>query len=67
MTTYTRKAWSIVAYTWQGSIYCLECSARGLMNLELTREAGTDQPAPVFASDEHTLNTCDTCRNPIQQ
>ena len=77
MTTYARKPWTIVAYTWQGSAYCLDCAARGLMNLEVTRETNTDQPHPVFLSDDfylidpetgkHTPNTCDTCQNPIQQ
>jgi len=75
MPHYTRNAWAIIGYTWKGAAYCLECAARGLMETDMKHEQDTDQPAPIFASDEfstidpttgeHTPHPCDTCHAEI--
>jgi hypothetical protein len=71
MNTYARKAWQIIAYTWNGAAYCEPCAPHP----ESVGEYG-DTPAPVFVSDEfymidpdtgeHTPHTCDTCHAPIK-
>jgi hypothetical protein len=63
MVLFTRNAWSIVAYTWRGDVFCLECAARGLMESDLV--GGSDRPSPVFASDE-CVHPCGTCGGALQ-
>jgi len=71
VTTYARKAWHVIAYTWNATAYCPECAP----NPDTPNEHG-NKPHPVFVSDEfynidpdtgeHTPHTCDTCRQPIE-
>jgi hypothetical protein len=51
-----RKAWEVIAYTFNGCAYCPQCAD----NLPTRNEQG-DSPTPVFLSDEFDGHTCDTC------
>lgn len=50
----TGKAWDVVAYTYEGEVYCPECVAYTDPTItgESTTDTRTDKPAPVFSSDE---------------
>jgi hypothetical protein len=54
------KAWSIVAMTWEGCAYCLEC-AYYWPTFEDVYGRGEECPMPVFASDELFGDPCDNC------
>jgi len=61
--TYYRKAWTVVGYTFNGEVYCLECVA--YTDPTVTGDSLTDtrfdQPAAVFASDETEDFVCVIC------
>jgi len=54
------KGWLVIAYTFDGCVYCPQCAD----NLPTYNEQG-DRPAPVFLSDEFDWRTCDTCHEVI--
>ena len=52
---YGRKAWTIVAYTYAGEIYCPPCGA----TLHYLEEG--EHPRPVFSSDLEVVDSCGAC------
>lgn len=64
-TNYTRKAWEIVGYTYEGGAYCPECVA--YTDPQITGDKGEriDEPAPVFVSDDYKGRMCEVCHSEI--
>ena len=56
-----RRAWDVIAYTFNGSAYCPECAPS-----PLTRNGSGESPYPVFVSDEFEDHSCDVCHEPIE-
>ena len=50
------RAWTIVAYTFDGDIYHPEC----------VPECEEDEKQPVFATDYEGGDTCGSCREEIE-
>jgi len=63
-----RKAWTVIGYTYEGSVYCTECEA--YTDPTVTGESATDnridKPAPIFLSDDVPSDwTCIVCESSI--
>ena len=63
-----RKAWTVIGYTFEGNVYCVECEA--YTDPTVTGASATDTrvdlPAPVFISDDAPLDwTCVVCESSI--
>lgn len=68
--TYGRKAWSIVAWTYDAAIHCDDCARKRFhFDADVTTDTDSDgnDVHPVFASDYEYQNddTCGTCREAI--
>lgn len=59
MSTYYRKSYEIVAYTFDGDIYCLECA-------EDLRPTDYVELNPVFLDMIESPETCGTCGETIE-
>jgi hypothetical protein len=55
------KAWAIVAMTWRGAAYCLDC----ICDWPTYEHDDIESPMPVFSSDEYEDMTCDSCHDGI--
>lgn len=53
------KAWSIVAMTWNGSVYCTRATCAG--DWPTYENDLVESPCPVFSSDERGDWCCDNC------
>ena len=64
------KAWEVIGYTYEGSVYCPECVA--YTDPTITGASATDnrkdKPAPIFSSDSADLPSdwvCEVCSKGI--
>jgi hypothetical protein len=74
MTAYGRKAWDVVAWTYDADIHCPDCAGKRFKSsggFDWTDEnAGTvdsegNVPHPVFACDEYEGEHCGDCFDSI--
>ena len=66
--TIGRKAWTVIGYTYEGSVYCTECEAYTdpTVTGESATDTRTDKPAPIFLSDDIPSEwACVVCESPI--
>ena len=66
--TYAPKAWDVVGYTYEGSVYCPECVfyTDPTVTGESSVDTRVDMPAPIFNSDEVPEDwTCVVCESGI--
>ena len=66
--TYAPKAWHVLGFTYEGSVYCAECVY--YTNPVITGESSIDtrenEPAPIFGSDEIPSDwACLVCESSI--
>lgn len=52
------KADKVTGYTFAGGIYCPDCCPPSITG-------GSDDPAPIFASDDHQGEHCHECGSEI--
>ena len=69
-TMYGRKAWEVIGYTYEGSVYCPECVAYTDPTItgESATDNRTDKPAPIFSSDKPDFPddwACEVCTGGI--
>jgi hypothetical protein len=55
------KAYAIVAMTYNGNAYCLNC----VRDWPTYENDDIESPIPVFSSDEYGDMTCDSCHDAI--
>lgn len=63
-----RKAWTVIGYTYEGNVYCVECEAYTDPTItgESSTDTRTDKPAPVFLSDDVPADwACVVCESSI--
>ena len=63
--TYARKAWAVVAYTYEADIHCPACTVARFGPEPRDGYTVTDSegntPKPIFASDQDETLTCGDC------
>ena len=70
ITTYGRKAWEVIGYTFEGGVYCPECVAYTDPTItgESATDNRTDKPHPIFVSDKPDFPSdwaCEVCTGGI--
>ena len=69
-TTYGRKAWEIIGYTYEGGVYCPECVdyTDPTITGESATDNRTDKPHPIFVSDKPDFPNdwaCEMCKGDV--
>jgi len=60
------KAWEIMGFTHEGSVYCPQCAPVLFPeSMLLDAEGGENPTVPVFAVDEYPVWSCDRCGTEI--